>query len=533
MYNHCVMKIAKLNFKTLVVIGFLIVVTFPYVWAELLEGQSHVFSGFLINPKDGYSYLAKMRQGFEGNWRYTFPFSKDGGQGAYLFLYYLFLGHLARIAHLDLIYIYHLMRLLNAGILAIILWNFYQGIMGEEKYIRLAFVLALFGSGFGWFSSLLGYQTSDLWVSETFPFLSSYSNPHFPLSLGIMIWLMNPSPRVNNNGNNQGIKAWIVIAVLATVLAAISPFAVIMVVIINGVLVAWEINEDARRYKEWMGVERKNLLAFKSTGLKKLLLILMFSAPVLLYDWWISRVDPVVAGWSAQNITHSPPIWDFIISFSPALLIAIPGGIAALKERRRDTQILLVWILCGLGLIYFPFGLQRRFMLGYFIPVAGLASLGLKEISRFIPGKSWLLSLTLLLLSIPTNLLIIMTANYAGIRHDENIYLSDAENTALTWLKEEVPGEVIVLAAPQTGLIIPPLTGHRALYGHPFETIRADYWEKVVTDFFQGTSDETVLSQVDYIYYGRHEKLLGGAISENRLKRVFENEEVTIYKVER
>lgn len=526
------MKYAKSQFKILVLIIFILINTLSYIWADMREGSSYVFSGFLINPKDGYSYLAKMRQGFEGSWKYSFPYSVDGGNGAYLFLYFIFLGHFARIVRWDLIDVYHFMRILNAGILVLILWNFYERVIQEKKHVILAFVLALFGSGLGWISSLIGYQTSDIWVAEAFPFLSSYSNPHFPLSLGIMIWLMTPFRQTSDSNNRQEIKTWIAIAGLAFLLAVVSPFGSIIVIIVTGIVTAWELAEQTRIHKDLTGIRQMVSLAWKSPWLKKLLLISAFSAPVLLYEWSISKIDPIIAGWSAQNLTPSPPIWDFFLSFSPTLLLAIPGGVRVLKEHRKETRTLLVWVLCGLGLIYFPYGLQRRFMLGYFLPVVGLSVLGLGKISRYIPKKSWLVSLLLLLLSLPTNLLILMTANYAGSRHDANLYVSTAEDAALTWLREEVPSEAIILASPQTGLLIPPMTGHRVLYGHPFETIQASYWERVVINCYQGSIDKNILNRVDYIYYGPREKMLGRAFEDSQFPIVFENEEVTIYRNE-
>ena len=51
----------------------------------------------------------------------------------------------------------------------------------------LALILALFGSGLGWISALFGGITSDFWVAEAYPFLSMYTNPHFPLGLGLLL----------------------------------------------------------------------------------------------------------------------------------------------------------------------------------------------------------------------------------------------------------------------------------------------------------------------------------------------------------
>ncbi|HXV97312.1 MAG TPA: hypothetical protein VEC93_02745, partial [Anaerolineae bacterium] len=53
-------------------IGWSIAVVFlsclPYLIAVLTAPQGWQFAGILVNPYDGHSYLAKIRQGLEGNW---------------------------------------------------------------------------------------------------------------------------------------------------------------------------------------------------------------------------------------------------------------------------------------------------------------------------------------------------------------------------------------------------------------------------------------------------------------------------------
>ncbi len=61
----------------------------PFLAGQILAGNGHVFGGFLLNPLDGNSYLAKMRLGLEGEWRFRLPYTAEPGEGAYLFLFYI------------------------------------------------------------------------------------------------------------------------------------------------------------------------------------------------------------------------------------------------------------------------------------------------------------------------------------------------------------------------------------------------------------------------------------------------------------
>ncbi|MCX8025139.1 MAG: hypothetical protein N3A60_08045, partial [Thermanaerothrix sp.] len=47
----------------------------PYILAALITPRERVFVGFLFNPIDGYSYLAKMYEGFQGEWLFRLPYT--------------------------------------------------------------------------------------------------------------------------------------------------------------------------------------------------------------------------------------------------------------------------------------------------------------------------------------------------------------------------------------------------------------------------------------------------------------------------
>ncbi len=156
-----------------------------------MAGGDHVFSGFLVNPLDGNSYLAKMMEGYEGKWVFTLPFSQSPGSGTYLFLFYLFLGHVARATGLPLVLTFHLGRILAVIFLIFVLYRFLREYFeGEKEKTSLTLMIVLLGSGLGWLLLPFGIKTSDLWVAEAFPFLSSFQNLHFPLGLGMMLLVL-------------------------------------------------------------------------------------------------------------------------------------------------------------------------------------------------------------------------------------------------------------------------------------------------------------------------------------------------------
>jgi hypothetical protein len=321
-----------------------------------------------------------MQEGWAGSWQFTLPYTAEPGSGTYLFLFYIFLGHLARWLNVPLLVMFHAARILATICLFWVTSVFLTRFLKLESIsARRIFLLLAFCSGVGWLAFPLGAFTSDFWVAEAYPFLSSYANPHFPLGLALLLGIFILFEE------RSGIFRNIAIFILSLLLAVILPFGVVISGLLLFGLVVWKWIEE--RTIAWQG-----LLSFGLGG-----------GPFVLYQEWVSRTHPVLSGWNAQNLTLSPPIWDFILSFSPIFLLAIYGAWIAWQSRQDSgMRLLLLWFIVGFALIYFPFSLQRRFMLGFYIPAVCLGVIGLQRISRE-NARKWLWPLTFIF-SILTNL---------------------------------------------------------------------------------------------------------------------------------
>lgn len=546
-------------FFPLILIGMLVFTTLPYLAAALAGGADFVFAGFLHNPIDGNSYLAKMYQGWQGHWQFKFTYTAGSGEGAYLFLFYLLLGHLARILDISLPLAFHLARFLSLTIMLLAMHRFFSTIFLSVRQYRLAFSLAAFGSGMGWLGLLFGTFTSDFWVAEAYPFLSAYANPHFPLGLALLLWLLTPTFQ-------GGVWKMAGVVAAALVLSIVLPFGVVVTVAVLSVLTLWEyfwLSTRKSRFildRHWFS----NLRQLPPAG-GRLLLVLFGSGPVLLYYYWVISTQPSFIGWNNQNITPSPPWWDFLISFTPTWMFALVGAIwifAQLVSRWRTSRpsylveessqnlitsdqdieeirnfgILFLWAGLGVLLLILPFGLQRRFIMGIYLPLAGLATLGVRSLAAESPNRYRWLVLALFLLVIPTNLIVLLASGYGIQAHDPSIYLTRAEAQALTWISENTPKDALILAAPETGLFVPAFTGRRVVYGHPFETLDASAKEAALRQFFQGeiASPTDHLSKCgNYLFIGPRELAYGARPASINWLEVYRNQDVTVYILDR
>jgi hypothetical protein len=209
------------------------------------------------------------------------------------------------------------------------------------------------------------------------------------------------------------------------------------------------------------------------------------------------------------------------------------------------------WAALGLLLVFLPVGLQRRFMMGLYIPLAGLAVTGLEpflsrrkekspplvkggwRIQFRTPNKAWMV---VFFLALPTNMLILSAAAHGIKTHDPAIYLTSGESRALRWVEENTRGDAVILAAPQTGLYIPAWTGRRVIYGHPYETVNAVQEEALTEAFFQDPrllDSNPALGAVEYVFDGPRERDLGGEMQEKDLEIAYRADGVIVYRVKR
>jgi hypothetical protein len=389
----------------------------------------------------------------------------------------------------------------------------------------------------GWLASVFGILSADFWVAEGYPFLSAYANPHFPLGTAIMLWIMAPtSPESSKAETGLTSRMRFQILVAGISLAVIMPFGVVIAGTVLAGLIAWYLWEAVRRNRNERTPIHSVVSVFSQNEAgQKLVYLILGSAPVLIYQVWVTNSDPVLAAWSAQNLTASPPFWELMIAYSPILLVALTGTYIAVKTQDQRVRTLLLWSGLGLLLLYLPWSLQRRFISGFMVPLAGLAAIGLDRLfsKKRIIGVAVLILLIVLI--VPTNLMIILGGVQAIQAKEEKISLSQDEYQALMWLENNTDPEAVILAGPEMGLFIPAYTGRRVWYGHPFETTYADRMESLVVNFFSGAGQLHELEQLmvsDYLFYGNRERSLGEFQLDSRYELVYESGDIRIYRID-
>jgi hypothetical protein len=463
---------------------FLILITGPYLYGCFSVEGDFLFNGFLLNPIDGNSYLAKIQLGRDGLWKFSLPFTAEQSPGGYLYLFYIFLGHIGQLLNLGNLTIFHAARIGGSITLLFSLVFYFRKVIPNQKARKWALIIALFGSGMGWLGIVFGYFSSDFWVAEMYPFLSAYTNPHFPLGLGLMLLLITP----------RGIENPYVRFMGGLLLAIIQPFGAVLAIIITGMDF---ILNSFKNSDKW------SWLIWKHDGFYSVLSTALGGGFFVIYQYHSILNDPLLRIWNAQNRTPSPEPFDLLLSLSPIILMSFIGVRKAWYK--TETSTLLIWAVTGLCLSVIPWPLQRRFLTGLFVPLSGLAGLALfsgqQRNNRMIKTARFLV----FLFSIPTNLIVLFSGVQAIHQASEAVVYPAELQRAFSWIEANTQRSDIVLGDKRIGNLIPAYTGRRVLYGHPFETVDSERMAKIVEDFFAKETDLTRKNEiintwdVDYI----------------------------------
>jgi hypothetical protein len=541
---------AEYRWAAAVALAVVAVSTLPYAAGYLAQTPDLRFAGAVFDLEDYHSHLAKMWQGYRGEWRYRLLFTPEEHEGAYLQTFYVGLGHLARLTGLGLPLTYHLARIAAAVVfLLVVYWFVALFATGEVR--RVAFLLAATSSGLGWLVDVLhptppgGISPIDFWLVDAYTFFSLFMFPHFSAANTLLLSLYGLLLRLAEGAGTvlfrRASRLWRVAAavLLSWGLGLIHPYALLLADLIPALYLAWRSVGERR-------LPRRLLIAMVLLGLSQ--------APLLLYDYCVFATCPIFRAWAVQNVTLSPPFFYYLLGYGLVALLAAWGARAALRAS-RPARFLLLWVVAVFALAYLPWGLQRRFLEGVHVALCVLAGYGLVKglmpvlarplgrVARLLSYSPrrlrWLAQASVLALAAISNLYLVATHTLvAGTRHPGLFYNAD-EVAAVEWLDVHSEWDETVLSTYETGNWIGGAIGHRVVLGHWAETVDFEGKREAVARFFAAdTHDVERLAlleewEVAYVFHGPEERMLGGFDSGSVpwLEQTFRAGEVEVYLV--
>lgn len=506
------------KWKLITLIIWLFFISFPMFLGYLRSDNEVSFGGLIFNPIDGYSYLAKMQQGSSGEISFQLPYSSQENGSIFIFTFYILLGHISRLTGIEIPIIFNVFRI---GIAILCFFSIDQLLRNlfhqDDLYLKSAFISLLFGGGLGWIYFLFGDLPIDFWVSEAYIFLSSISNPHFILSFLILGFLLKLILQ-----EKVDIKSSVLFFILSIILSSISPFASIIFCFVLMV----------------------DILQNRNKFFQKLKIFLSFTFPAFIvggYQYFSIKNDPILRAWDQQNVTLTPGFINLIFGLSPffiGIAIMVYLNIKNKIQISKPIWLMIIWILFTICMAFVPFNLQRRFLVGIYLPITivfwyttkSYIQSNQKRLKNAIPY--------ILIGSVIISNLIIFVGSTSAINNKDDIFfIRNNVSSAIDWMDRNIEKNSVILSDESNGLKIPALGHYKVVYGHPFESIRADEMKLNVSNIWTGQMSEENAKEfiieydVDYVFCGYKVSINECPKITNQYKVVYNTEHVAIFQV--
>ena len=348
------------------VIAFLLALSAaPYWVASRATPPGWTYSGSSQASLDDYpTYLAKMRAGARGDWVYRSPYSPALEESIQVRPFYAAVGALTHLFTDKSWLGYHAARLAMG---ALCLWLVFRvsGAVSRGGLERWsAFALATLGSGLGWWLGREGPRIAwsyDLWVPELNVFHSLLTNPHFPLSIALMLsTLVGVASALETGRLRYAAFAGAALGLLSLV-HPYDDFAV------AGALAMYGVGA--------LATQRHSLRELVSVALALSLAALPGVA------WMIASYasDPSLA--NMGNAQPVGPIWRVFGGLGLLLPLALIG-LRPLAGRGPLGGLLTAWALVVPLLMLLPVEFPRRMVGGWQVPLGIASGLALARLAR-------------------------------------------------------------------------------------------------------------------------------------------------------
>lgn len=532
------------------IIAILGITSVPYLFAYLTAPPDKQFMGILVNVPDHAQYFSWFRQYLTANLARNLLTSEPNAPIFFNLLWWM-LAKVGALLGWDYAAMFQVLRVAATVAFLLMLYRLCAWFLDDRLQRQVAFLMAVFASGFGWLlvvgKYLFGWEypleiNLLIYIVEPNSFYAMLSTPHLT-SAALYMFAFDLILR----GEAKGQLRYAVWAGLFVLFLGFQHAYDLFLV--YGILSAYGLLKIAR--------DRRVPSFLVKAG--PILGLLSFWPG--LYSFLLTSLDPiwreVLAQFDNAGV-FTPNPFLLPVLMGPAFLLALftllrdnPFRLTGLDDK---GLFLRAWFWMNVLLIYLPTDYQIKMLNGWQAPIAILATQGLFRyvlpwVEHLSVARAWRwrgealrrgLAIAALACVVPTNLYLYAWRFVDLSRYTYPYYLSRAELEAMNWLATQARPDSVVLSSLTLGQYIPALTGQRAFLAHWAQTV--DYYtkERVVNEFFEPGSSSVrrheILREygIDFVLFSSSESAGRNLskISDGSLKAVFVNASTVIYLVQ-
>ncbi|ACL23728.1 glycosyltransferase family protein [Chloroflexus aggregans] len=528
---------AEWRFYGWVILGLLIVIWAPIVFAFVTAPPDRQFMGVIDGVPDHNQYFAWMRSFTTANLAAN-RLTPEPNEPAFFNLLWWVTARLSVITGVSYIIAYTILRLV--AILSLIgsLLIFLQLMVDQPRQRQIAFWLICTSSGLGVIWIVIKYLVGlpeapfpiSIYTVEPNTLMIMQAFPHFTMALALIITIFS---LMWLGWRKQQLRYAIGAGIVGAVLALQHAYDLLIVYSmlgLFGLLIWWR---DRR---------------FPSLLFQQGVILVFFSAPGALYLAYLVANEPIW-GRKLEQFDNAG-----VFTPNPALLVILLGvpfvlALAGLRRRMfrsADDRDMLIaaWFVVHFVLMYLPLKFQIHMLLGVQVPMVLLATRYLDE--RLIPalrrGGRYALGLGVAAvfgLSIVTSVYIQGWRFVYLARYEQPHYLTNDELAALQWLQQHTTADDVVLADIELGQFVPVWSDARAYIAHWAGTLnffsRRDNARTVLDPTTSSDQRQRILAAdgVSYVVMRDRDGSRTALSQDNHLVVVYENATVSVYRVRR
>jgi hypothetical protein len=503
----------------------LIVTTLPYLYAYWSAPPDRQFMGVIYNVPDHMQYFSWFREFGESNLSAN-KLTPEPNEPIFFNLLWWGMARIGGVLGIGYAGMYQILRWTATILFLLLVYRMVSWFFADRLRRTTAFLLILFGAGFGWVLILMKYTITngellwplDVYVAEPNTFLSILGSPHF---VAAALYMFVFDLVLRGQAKNQ-LRYAVYAGLFALFMGWQHAYDLLIVYGVLGAygLLVWIRDRKLPMYLLWSG-----------------LIIGVISVWPALYSVWLTTHDPLweqVLAQFANAGVYSPPLYRLPVllglPFLLALFTALRQNPFKLRGVSNNDLFVRGWFWISFVLIYLPVDYQIHMLNGWQVPIAILATQGIfAYVVPVLAHRSALGKTLVRRLAITTVAIIIAFSAFTNIylfgwrfydlnRHDYPYYLYQDEIAALRWLEANAASEVVVLSSLAIGQYIPAETGAHAFLAHWAQTV--DYYgkEAAVARFFDVATPEQERRQivadfgVDYVFWGPMEQAIGNYI---------------------